>query len=53
MTLDEAPPGTFEICKECWWEDDDAQFRDPDLRGGANAESLHEARARYFENRPG
>jgi hypothetical protein len=46
-TLDEEPPGTFDICKECGWEDDNVQFHNPDLRGGANAESLNEARDNY------
>jgi hypothetical protein len=43
-TLDEPPPGTFDICSRCGWEDDNVQFDDPDFRGGANAESLNEAR---------
>jgi hypothetical protein len=47
LTLKEEPPGTFEICGVCGWEDDDAQFRDPDLRGGANEKSLNETRARW------
>ena len=46
-TLDEAPGGTFEICPVCYWEDDDAQARDPGFEGGANALSLNEARANY------
>jgi rubredoxin len=35
LTLDEQPPGTFDICPVCWWEDDPVQFDDPDyqLRG--------------------
>jgi hypothetical protein len=45
--LDEQPPGTYEICRECGWEDDYVQFRDPDYRGGANSESLREARENY------
>jgi ribosomal protein L37AE/L43A len=50
-TLTEAPTGTYEICKECGWEDDPVQFHDPDYRGGANSESLHEARARHRARR--
>jgi len=46
-TLDEEPPGTFEICPVCYWEDDLVQFRDPDYRGGANEESLNEARRNF------
>ena len=49
LTLPEEPPGTFDICKECGWEDDNVQFDDPDARGGANSESLREARERYFK----
>ena len=47
-TLPEKPTGTFAICPVCFWEDDDVQFRDPTLPGGANAVSLNEAR-RNFE----
>jgi len=48
-TLEEQPPGTFLICPVCWWEDDDAQFRRPDLVGGANGVSLEQARRNYSE----
>jgi hypothetical protein len=48
MTLSEAPPGTYEICDICGWEDDPVQFADPDYRGGANQPSLNEWR-RTFE----
>ena len=47
VTLDEEPPGTYNICPVCYWEDDPVQFRDPDYRGGANQLSLREARD-YF-----
>ena len=47
LTIDEEPPGTFEICPVCGWEDDDVQFRNPSYRGGANAVSLEEARANF------
>lgn len=46
-TLDEQPPGTFAICPECDWEDDQVQAADPDARGGANRQSLREARHDY------
>lgn len=46
-TLAEPPPDTFDICGACGWEDDGLQFFDPSYRGGANAESLEEARARW------
>ena len=39
-TLDAEPPGTFDICRICGWEDDDVQFEDPDFSGGANVLSL-------------
>ncbi len=46
-TLAEPPPGTFEICPVCFWEDDDAQFRDRDFAGGANSISLAEAQVNF------
>ena len=39
-TLHENPPGTFEICGICGWEDDDVQYNDPAYSGGANEVSL-------------
>lgn len=42
-TLDEEPPGTYEICAICFWEDDPIQFEDPDYEGGANCISLKTA----------
>ena len=47
VTLDERPPGTYEICRVCGWEDDPVQFADPDYRGGANTDSLREHRAGF------
>ena len=49
VTLPEQPPGTFEICPVCWWEDDKIQFDDPEHQGGANRPSLTEARATYLK----
>lgn len=46
-TLSEAPPGTYEICPVCFWEDDPVQAKDPTYRGGANEVSLVEARVNY------
>lgn len=46
-TLGEEPPGTFEICPVCFWEDDNVQFTDPDSRGGANRVSLNEAKQNF------
>ncbi|MBW7905417.1 MAG: hypothetical protein LC135_02880 [Phycisphaerae bacterium] len=47
LTLDEKPPGTYDICPTCGWEDDPVQYRQPDFAGGANELSLNEARARF------
>jgi hypothetical protein len=48
LTLSQQPPGTYEICSICGWEDDPVQFDDPDYIGGANGPSLNEWR-RHFE----
>ncbi len=47
LTLSERAPGTFEICPVCNWEDDDAQFQNPNLKEGANQTSLNEARQNF------
>ncbi len=47
-TLDEEPPGTYEICKICYWEDDDFQYKNPDYDGGANLLSLNKARENFI-----
>ncbi|MEK3765899.1 CPCC family cysteine-rich protein [Solibacillus sp. FSL K6-4121] len=46
-TLDEEPPGTYEICSICFWEDDGVQYEDPDYEGGANLPSLRKAQKNY------
>src|SRR5512143_2026352 len=46
-TLEEKPPGTFNICPVCHWEDDHVQFSNPDFAGGANKVSLREAQQNY------
>lgn len=46
-TLNREPPGTYDLCPVCGWEDDGVQFKDPNRRGGANEESLNEARANF------
>jgi hypothetical protein len=48
-TLDEEPPGTYEICTICLWEDDSVQFNDPDYTGGANNVSLKVAQNNYIK----
>ena len=50
LTLSEPPPGTYEICPVCFWEDDAVQFRDPAYEGGANTVSLDQARASFREH---
>lgn len=47
LTLDEKPPGTFQICEVCNWEDDNVQFDDPSFEGGANKQSLNQARINF------
>lgn len=41
------PPGSYEICELCGWEDDHVQLRHPNMVGGANKSSLaaHQERA--------
>ena len=39
-TLTEEPPGTYDICPICFWEDDPIQYKDPVFKGGANRVSL-------------
>jgi hypothetical protein len=48
-TLTDQPPGTFQICPVCYWEDDNVQFNDPTFEGGANKESLKQARANFAQ----
>lgn len=47
LTFDEEPPGTYDVCAVCFWEDDEIQFRDPDYAGGANEVSLSDARKNF------
>ncbi len=41
------PPGSFDICEICFWEDDIVQLAFPDLAGGANKCSLIEGQQNY------
>ena len=36
--------GAYELCDVCNWEDDPVQSADPEYAGGANRQSLNEAR---------
>lgn len=47
LTLHQKPPGSYEVCPVCYWEDDPAQGLDPELSGGANTVNLRSARANY------
>jgi hypothetical protein len=46
------PPGSYDICPVCDWEDDPVQLRFPVLRGGANKESLFERQRRILQRLP-
>jgi hypothetical protein len=45
-TLSESLYGSYEICEHCNWENDGIQADDPNYAGGANSESLNQARNR-------
>ncbi len=45
----ESPPGSFDICPICFWEDDALQLRDPFSAGGANHVSLAQAQVGYVQ----
>ena len=49
LTLPNQPPGTFDICAVCYWEDDNVQFDDIDYDGGANPVSLRQARQNFAQ----
>ncbi|MGW8484403.1 CPCC family cysteine-rich protein [Microbacterium sp. NPDC055903] len=48
VTLGE-PPGSYEICAVCFWEDDAVQLRWPTYQGGANTPCLIDAQRAYAE----
>jgi hypothetical protein len=49
LTLGEQPPGTFEICPVCNWEDDGMQAANPGFEGGANEVSLDRAKHSFAQ----
>ena len=42
----------YDICGNCFWENDPIQLAHPDLGGGANIMSLKEARIAYQDGEP-
>lgn len=47
------PPGTYEMCEVCGWEDDPIQVRHPRMRGGANGGSIWDYQQDLAEELPG
>ncbi len=43
------PPGSYDICEICFWEDDVAQLRWPNMSGGANTDSLIDSQRNFSE----
>ena len=46
------PPGSYEICVVCGWEDDHVQLTHPSMGGGANRKSLLEAQVGALQTHP-
>jgi len=46
MTFNE-PPGSYDICPVCFWEDDAVQLRWPSYAGGANKPNLIESQQNF------
>jgi hypothetical protein len=46
------PPGSYDICPVCGWEDDDVQLRHPGMRGGANRLCLREQQDEALRSHP-
>ncbi|MCF6147938.1 MAG: hypothetical protein E3K37_04685 [Candidatus Kuenenia sp.] len=40
--------GNYDLCPICYWEDDPAQYEDPDLEGGPNSPSLRQAQLNFI-----
>jgi hypothetical protein len=47
-TLEHKPPGTYEICTICFWEDDKTQYQNPDFANGINEISLKQAQKNFL-----
>ena len=41
------PPGSYDICPICFWEDDGVQLGYPLMAGGANARSLFDSQQEF------
>jgi len=46
------PPGSYDICPICGWEDDHVQLKYPMMRGGANGGSLFEYQQQILKEVP-
>jgi len=46
------PPGSYELCPVCDWEDDEVQVRFPAMRGGANKKGLFEWQQQVIQRFP-
>ena len=49
VTLEEQPPGTFDICPVCRWEDDFVEGPEDEAARGANGVSLAQARRNFVD----
>ncbi|WP_431607414.1 CPCC family cysteine-rich protein [Peribacillus frigoritolerans] len=47
-TLAEEPPGTHDICRTCFWEDDNYQYEYPD-EDGANKISFRKSQQNFIK----
>lgn len=43
------PPGSYDICPVCFWEDDGHQLADPFAEGGSNGVSLAQAQVAFVQ----
>lgn len=41
------PPGSYDICAICFWEDDGVQLADPWFEGGANTPNLVDSQKNF------